>query len=108
MALDLGDGQALRPGLRLALDDPERHSLGMSETSDTHPANLSPTPGRATPDAATGSAGRAARQGTPTRAGRGGIAGFVPARRARAHSFGAGGSFVCLHRDDTTGPWQCS
>lgn len=83
----------------------------MSETSDTHPANLSLPTGPATPDAAaarkaaTRSAGVGRAQGTPARAGRGGNADFVPARRAGAHSFGAGGSFVCLHRDDTTGPW---
>ena len=39
---------------------------------------------------------------------RGGIPDFVPARRRPAPSVGSGGSFVCLHRHDTTEPSQCS
>ena len=45
---DLGDGQPLGTGPRLTLDDPERHALVMSETSDTHPVNLSPVRRNAT------------------------------------------------------------
>ena len=83
----------------------------MGETSDTHPANLAPPHGRHRP--ATGRAGRAqpVQRAAPypelevTGAG---VSDFVPARRRPAPSVGSGGSFVCLHRHDTTEPSQCS
>src|SRR6476660_9068984 len=40
MTLDLGDGQRLRAGVRLTLDDSERHPTAVGETSDTHRPNL--------------------------------------------------------------------